>query len=96
MTMRTRNRVLRPTDQLDISLADASRMGLREGDRARVSSRQGDAVLPLHIDERMSEGHVFATFSDPATWLNCVIGSRRDPHTGTPEYKVAAVRIDRE
>ena len=96
MTMRTRNRVLRPTDQLDISPADASRMGLREGDRARVSSRQGDAVLPLHIDERMSEGHVFATFSDPATWLNCVTGSRRDPHTGTPEYKVTAVRIDRE
>jgi formate dehydrogenase major subunit len=95
MTMRTRDRILRPTDRLDISPADAERMGLRDGDRVRVLSRQGETVLPLHVDERMKPGHVFATFSDPATWLNRVTASHLDPHTGTPEYKLTAVRLER-
>ncbi|HEY8090765.1 MAG TPA: formate dehydrogenase subunit alpha [Polyangiaceae bacterium] len=95
MTTRTRNRVLRPTDRLDVSPADAARAGLGEGERVRVCSRQGATVLSLHIDEWATDGQLFATFSDPATRLNAVTASRRDPHTGTPEYKVTAVRIER-
>ena len=37
----------------------------------------------------------FATFSDATTWLNAVTGVVRDTHTGTPEYKVTAVRVER-
>jgi formate dehydrogenase major subunit len=95
MTMRTRNRVLRPTDRLDMSPADASRLGLREGERVRIRSHFGEARLPLHLDDRMRRGEVFATFSDPASRLNFVIGSQRDSHSGTPEYKVTAVQVDR-
>jgi formate dehydrogenase major subunit len=94
MTMRTRNRVLRPTDQLDISPADSVRLALREGDRVRLSSRYGSTVLPLHLDENLAPGQLFATFSDSSTWLNNVTGVQRDSHTETPEYKVTAVRIE--
>jgi formate dehydrogenase major subunit len=94
MTMRTRNRLLRPTDRLDMAPADAAQLGVREGDRVRVKSRYGEAILPAHLDERLIEGQVFATFSDPSTSLNRVTGSRLDGHAGTPEYKVTAVRLE--
>ncbi len=93
--MRTRNRVLRPTDRLDMCPADAARLGLHEGERVRVRSRYGEAALPLHLDESVAPGQLFATFSDAATWLNSVTGPLRDTHTGTPEYKVTAVSVER-
>jgi formate dehydrogenase major subunit len=95
MTMRTRNRVLRPTDQIDMCPSDAARLDLHDGDRVRVTSRQGEAILPLHFDGNVTAGELFATFSDRATWLNALTGSLRDPHTGTPEFKVTAVRVEK-
>ncbi|HEX8795152.1 MAG TPA: molybdopterin-dependent oxidoreductase, partial [Polyangiaceae bacterium] len=95
MTMRTRNRVLRPTDRLDMSPTDGERLGLGEGDRVRVTSRHGEVLLPLHLDENVAAGELFATFSDPSTRLNMLTGHLFDAHTGTPEYKVTAVRIAR-
>jgi formate dehydrogenase major subunit len=96
MTMRTRNRELRATDRLDMAPADAARLGLAEGARVRVRSRYGSALLGVHVDDAVREGEVFATFSDPAVSLNAVTGPWRDGYTGTPEYKVTAVRVERE
>ncbi len=95
MTMRTKNRELRATDQLDMCEADARRLGLREGARVRVRSQHGQAVLPLHVDARVAPGEVFATFHDPETTLNALIGPHRDNLTNTPDYKVTAVAIER-
>jgi len=38
---------------------------------------------------------VFATFHRPDLLLNAVTGPYRDAVTGTPEYKVTAVRLER-
>jgi formate dehydrogenase major subunit len=95
MTMRTRNRLLRETDRLDMNPVDGARLALVERDRVRVQSRYGEAVLPLHLDENVAPGEVFATFSDARTWLNAVTGPLRDSHTGAPEYKVTAVWIEK-
>ena len=43
---------------------------------------------------RVAPGEVFATFSDPATWLNALIGPHKDNVTETPDYKVTAVAIE--
>jgi formate dehydrogenase major subunit len=93
MTMRTRNRALRPGDRVDMSPADASRLSMREGHRVRIQSRHGEVSLPLHIDENVAPGELFATFSNPATWLNAVTGPSRDSHTDTPAFKLTAVRV---
>jgi len=49
MTGRTANVELRPTDLLDIAPDDAGRLGVLEGDRVRVVSRYGAAVLPARL-----------------------------------------------
>lgn len=95
MTQRTGNLVLRPTDTLDISPADAGRLGIAEGECVRVTSRFGEASLPARIDDRMRDGTVFATFHDPKVFLNNVVGAGRDGATGAPEYKVTAVRVEK-
>jgi formate dehydrogenase major subunit len=60
----------------------------------RVTSRYGEAVLPATVTTRVRSGELFATFSDPATFVNRVTGPQRDSRTHTPQYKVTAVRLD--
>jgi formate dehydrogenase major subunit len=93
MTMRTPNRELRRTDTLDISPGDAARFGFDEGEKVRVASRQGAVEMPLHIDPRVKEGELFATFHAGETGLNHLTGQGRDKQVMTPEYKVVAVRL---
>jgi formate dehydrogenase major subunit len=95
MTGRTRNNLLRATDVLDISPDDASAVGLSEGDPVRVVSAYGSAVLPAHLSHEVEPGQLFATFHTPAFFLNALTGPHRDALTGTPEYKVTAVRLER-
>ena len=94
MTMRTPNVKLRPTDTLDMSPADAERLGLGDGDRVRVRSRRGSTQLPLHVDPALREGTLFATFHTAETFLNEVTSPVRDAVVDTPEYKVTAVTVE--
>jgi len=95
MTMRTRNRKLRPTDFLEIAPVDAEQLQLHKGDRVLVQSRYGSASLPIRITRRVTPGELFATFHDAAVFLNRVTSPRRDRYVKSPEYKVTAVRIER-
>jgi formate dehydrogenase major subunit len=96
MTGRSRTRLLRPTDLLDISATEAAAAGLNDGDLVTVRSRHGAATLPVRISAAMKPGELFATFHDPTVFLNEVTGPERDRFTGTPAYKVTAVRLDRD
>ena len=94
MTGRTLNNELRPSDVLDMSAADARRLGLRAGQMVRVTSRYGTATLPVSISAAVNRGELFATFQTPGVLLNAVTGPHRDHAVGTPEYKVTAVQVE--
>jgi len=51
--------------------------------------------LPVHIENGIRKGRAFTTFHDPARHSNRVTGPHRDRMVGAPEYKLTAVRIDR-
>ena len=70
MTVRTRNNELRPADMLDISPADAIALDVRRGERVRVRSRYGTAVLPARISAAVEAGQLFATFHTSEVFLN--------------------------
>jgi formate dehydrogenase major subunit len=95
MTSRTPNATLRPTDTLDIAPADAKRLSLRDGDRVRVRSRHGEAVIPLRVDARVKPGELFATFHAAEVFLNQLTSPHRDSIVLTPEYKVVAVSVQK-
>jgi formate dehydrogenase major subunit len=96
MTRRTANRELHPEDYLDMAPADAERMGLRNGDRVRVVSHHGEGKLPVRVNDALPAGQLFATFHVVESGLNEVTSPQRDRHEGTPEYKVVAVRVEKE
>ena len=93
MTMRTPNEALRPADTLDIGIEDAARIGVGDGQIVTLVSRHGEVNLPVRVDERVQPGQLFSTFHSTASWVNKATGPGRDPFTGTPGYKVTAVRI---
>ena len=95
MTMRTANAKLRAKDLLDISSEDADRLRLHDGERVRVTSRYGDAVLPIRITSSVKPGELFATFHTPEVFLNRLTSPYRDRYVKAPEYKVTAVRVER-
>jgi formate dehydrogenase major subunit len=93
MTGRSVTGKLHETDVLEMSPADARRLGVDTGRAVRVTSRYGDAMLPVVVTARVADGQVFATFNDPSRAVNRLTGTGRDPVTNTPEYKVTAVRL---
>ncbi len=95
MTMRTPNAKLRETDTLDIAPADAGRLDLHTGDRARVRSRHGEALITLRLDSRVKPGELFATFHAAEVFLNNLTSPHRDNVVMTPEFKVVAVRVEK-
>lgn len=95
MTMRTPNVELRPTDFLTISPADAEKLALKNGERVKLISSYGEAVMPVEISRQMNTGQVFATFHDPKVFLNYATSGHRDRFTQAPEFKVTAVRIEK-
>jgi formate dehydrogenase major subunit len=95
MTGRTRNNELRPSDVLELSPTDALAMGVHGGDRVRVVSEYGTALLPARVSAAVVPGQVFATFQTKEIFLNSATGPNRDGVVGTPEYKVTAIRVER-
>ena len=96
MTMRTANAQLRPTDTLDISADDAERLQLNDGERVRVRSRYGETMLPIRVSSAVRPNELFATFHTAEVFLNRLTSPYRDRYVKTPEYKVTAVRIEKE
>lgn len=95
MSRRTDNSKIRPSDTLDISPGDAAALMVKDGERVRVKSRYGEAVMPIAVKTNVRKGELFATFHEPGIFLNRATSANRDRYTQAPEYKVTAVRIEK-
>jgi len=93
-----------PHCALNLSPADASALGVRAGDRVRVSTRRGSVTLPAQIDAKLMAGHIwmpngFGMISADGT----VQGANqneltdladRDPFTGIPHHRYVRCRVE--
>jgi len=87
---------LRRGETIDLCPRDASRLGLREGERVRVISRRGRVVAPVRLDPGLKPGLVFMTFHFPdEVDVNLLTIDATDPKSGTAEFKAAAVRVEK-
>jgi formate dehydrogenase major subunit len=86
---------LLPEELMEIHPDDAARVGLADGDRARVSSRRGDVTARVRITDRIKPGVVFLTFHFPETAVNLLTNAALDPIAKIPEYKVTAVQVQK-
>ncbi|MCE5312431.1 MAG: hypothetical protein LLF86_04685 [Nitrospiraceae bacterium] len=96
MTRRCRGILeLVPEELLEISHEDAAELGVLNGDWVNVASRRGQIKVKAKVTSRSQAGNVFLTFHHPEALTNMLTSGFRDPVTGTPEYKVCAVKIEK-
>jgi predicted molibdopterin-dependent oxidoreductase YjgC len=87
---------LRRPETLDLSPEDAGRLGLAEGELAKVSSRRGSLEVPVHIDDTLRAGLAFMTLHFPEqVATNVLTLDTWDPKSGTAEFKATAIRVDK-
>ena len=87
---------IRRPETLNLSPEDATRLGLAEGEVARVSSRRGSLEAPVHIDQTLRAGLAFMTLHFPdQVATNVLTLDAWDPKSGTAEFKATAIRVDK-
>ena len=90
-----------PEPLLEVAAADAERYGLRDGGKARIVSRRGEAVMKVAVTAGMKEGVAFAPFHWGSRYApagggqaNAATNPVVDPVSKQPELKAAAVRLE--
>ncbi len=87
---------IRQPETLNLSPEDAGRLGMAEGEVARVSSRRGSLEVPVHLDETLRAGLAFMTLHFPdQVATNVLTLDAWDPKSGTAEFKATAIRVDK-
>jgi formate dehydrogenase major subunit len=72
---------------------DAKRMGIADGDFARVTSRRGSIELEARVSHRETAGSCFIPFHFREAAANLLTIDEIDPVGKIPEYKFCAVRV---
>ena len=87
---------LRRGETVDLHPDDAARLGLAQGDAARVVSRRGAVEAPVRLDPGLRPGLAFLTLHFPdEVATNLLTIDSYDPKSGTAEFKATAVRVER-
>jgi len=84
-----------PEGYVEISPEDADRLGLGKSEPVRVISRRGEIETKAWITRRVPPGTVFIPFHFAEAAANVLTNPALDPIAKIPEYKVAAVRIEK-
>jgi len=88
-------RQLLPEELAEINPRDGFRLGIRDRQIVRVTSRRGRVTVRAHLTDRSPEGVVFLSFHFPEQVMtNVLTNDAYDPVTETPEFKACAVKIE--
>jgi formylmethanofuran dehydrogenase subunit D len=83
-----------PAMWLEVSRQDADRLGIKEGDIVRATTRRGSIDAPARMSN-VREGVVFAPWHYGDDAANDLTLAAWDPVSKQPEFKVAAVALER-
>ena len=94
-----------PHCALNLSPADATALGIRDGDTVRVATRRGSLMLPAQVDRKLMAGHVWMPNGFGMVSADGVVqgGNQneltdvtdRDPFTGIPHHRYVRCRVER-
>ncbi len=86
---------LAPSPFVEVNPQDAERLGVKDGDRVRVSSRRGSIELAARVDAKVDVGVLFIPFHYHEAVANMLTNPALDPTAKIPEYKVCAARLEK-
>jgi formate dehydrogenase alpha subunit len=88
--------VFQSEELVEINPVDARTLGVADGDAVNVISRRGSVTARARVTEVSPPGVVFMTFHFAESPTNQLIGPALDPVAKIPEFKVTAVRIEKD
>ena len=86
-----------PGATLEMHPDDAKKLGFKNRDKVKISSRRGSVVLPLELNGRgkPEKGNVFTTFFDETKLINDLCIDAFDPLSKEPDFKKCAVKVEK-
>ncbi len=87
--------IFRSEEQVEINPEDAVRLGIADGETIKVISRRGEVIAKAKITEISPPGTIFMTFHFAESPTNVLTNPALDPVSKIPEFKVCAVRIEK-
>ncbi len=80
---------------IEINRRDAKKLRLSDGEHVKIASRRGDITAKIWISPRVKSGCVWMPMHFAESRANLLTNDAGDAVTGTGEYKVCAVRIEK-
>lgn len=86
-----------PNAYVEVNPKDAKRLGVRHGDKIRLTTRRGTIVMHAAINFRANptEGQVFVPFFDESYLINELTLDSYCPLSKQPDYKKCAVKVEK-
>ena len=86
-----------PAAYVEVNRADATELGIKQGDRVKVVSRRAELELEVSVEGRAKppRGSVFVPFFDESRLINRLTLDAMDNISKEPDFKKCAVRIER-
>lgn len=82
-------------EMAEIHPEDAKKLEVVTGDKVKIASRRGEVISAVKVTDRVQPGMVWMSFHYAATPTNALTSHALDPVTGTGEYKVAAIKVEK-
>lgn len=86
---------VRPYELAEIHPKDAKRLGVKELDLVRITSRRGELVTRVTVTNRVQPGMIWMSLHFKESPVNELTVDAYDPITGTGEYKVCAIKVEK-
>jgi len=86
---------LRPEELVEINPADATKLGVSDGQQVKVVSRRGEVKAKAKVTQASPPGVVSMTFHFAESPTNQLTNPALDPVAKIPELKVCAVRVEK-
>jgi len=73
---------------------DASKLGVKHGERVRITSSRGTLVTQVHIADEVLEGELFMPWHYTEAQVNRLTRDDLDPYSRIAPFKISAVRVE--
>ncbi len=80
---------------IEINSEDAAKLGIKNGDRVKVSSRRGEIESEAHVSGKTSPGETWMPFHFQDGNANWLTNAALDTIAAAPEYKVCAIKVQK-
>ncbi len=78
-----------------ISVDDAEALGIKNGEKVKVSSRRGEIKTAAFVTKRIGKGTIYIPFHYVEAAANVLTNPARDPVAKIPEYKACSAKVEK-